>query len=535
MKKNHILSLIAVFFIGSYLIISCRHEPPMVAPTAYTFTYGSWSSCVGDTQTRSYTSNPLGGIPSIDSIKRYCGTTPPPSCTFVYSTWGTCTGDTQRRTYTTSPTGCTGVPPVDSIKRYCGVVNPCAGVTINVTTTSVQPTIGQSNGSITVTSPLIGYTYSKDGVNFSPVTVFSNLPAGPYTITAKNSSGCTGSTIVVLVGTCTGVQINVTPTPTQPTNGANGSISVSATGGVAPYQYSIDGGAYVTTFNFTSLASGVHSISVKDANGCSGAPSSVTLNCPTITVTGTPTHPTNGANGSISASAAGGVAPYQYSIDGGAFGSTSNFTSLSSGVHTISAKDANGCTSSTANVTLNCPTITVTGTASSSRTNCSNNTIVVSTANGGISPYTYNKDGGTYQASTTFTPLAGGTYTITAKDSKGCIGSNTVTINAAATVHFATDIKPIINNTCGRANLSCHNHSNAWTSYSDIVGTSTGTTTWSSNLLTFIQRARGTSTSTNCVYSSSGQHNMPPTNTSAWTTFIQGVFTNWVNQGYPNN
>ncbi len=46
-------------------------------------------------------------------------------------------------------------------------------------------------------------------------------------------------------------------------------------------------------------------------------------------------------DGAITAAAAGGTAPYTYSIDGGAFGS-GTFTGLCAGEHTIVAKDVNG-------------------------------------------------------------------------------------------------------------------------------------------------------------------------------------------------
>jgi hypothetical protein len=46
----------------------------------------------------------------------------------------------------------------------------------------------------------------------------------------------------------------------------DGSISINGvTGGSAPYEYSIDGGGYGNTTNFTSLGAGAHTIAVRDA------------------------------------------------------------------------------------------------------------------------------------------------------------------------------------------------------------------------------------------------------------------------------
>lgn len=47
--------------------------------------------------------------------------------------------------------------------------------------------------------------------------------------------------------------------------GAAGSIVVNATGGIAPYTYSIDGGAFQTSNTFSNLTSGTKTITVKDA------------------------------------------------------------------------------------------------------------------------------------------------------------------------------------------------------------------------------------------------------------------------------
>jgi hypothetical protein len=433
--------------------------------------------------------------------------------------------------------GCSGEDTV----VISSAADPCAGVSITLTETHLTPTSGQSNGSITVTpSPAGSYTYSIDGAPFQSSNIFTGLAAGTYVIVAKNSTGCIGTALSVTLGSidpCSGVTITVTATTVNPTTGqSNGSITATASP-AGTYTYSINGVNFQSSNVFSGLTAGNYNVTSKNTNGCIGSTQvslAGTNPCTgvTINVTNTPSNPTNGANGSITASASGGVSPYTYSLSGGAFISTSTFSALSSGAYTVIAKDANGCSSTATAVSLACPPVLASGTPTSSRANCANNSIACVGANG-VAPYTYSINGTTFQTSATITPLAGGVYTITVKDAKGCSATNSVTINAPATVHFATDVKPTINTYCGRANIGCHNHNNSWTTYADIVGTSSGST-WTSNLMTFIGRARGTSTSTLCVYAT-GQHNMPPTNSSAWTTFIQGVFTDWVNQGYPNN
>ena len=94
----------------------------------------------------------------------------------------------------------------------------------------------------------------------------------------------------------------------------------NVTGGDAPYAYSINGGNYSNTTNYTNLAAGTYTIAVRDANGCvfsttanvnsSGGPTNVNV---------TPTDAACGQdNGSLTiGNVTGGDAPYAYSINGG--------------------------------------------------------------------------------------------------------------------------------------------------------------------------------------------------------------------------
>jgi gliding motility-associated-like protein len=63
--------------------------------------------------------------------------------------------------------------------------------------------------------------------------------------------------------------INPTTTPTvvsaSCTSPAGGSITLNTSGGLAPYTYSLNGGAYQSTPSFTGLAAGSYTLAVKDA------------------------------------------------------------------------------------------------------------------------------------------------------------------------------------------------------------------------------------------------------------------------------
>lgn len=74
-------------------------------------------------------------------------------------------------------------------------------------------------------------------------------------------------TAIMEYGNPVNIAVNSTETTTNATctNLTAGSITINATGAIAPYTYSIDGGAFQTSNTFTGLAQGPHSITIKDA------------------------------------------------------------------------------------------------------------------------------------------------------------------------------------------------------------------------------------------------------------------------------
>ncbi len=349
-------------------------------------------------------------------------------------------------------------------------VNPCAGVTVNVTGTVTNASAGQSNGVIVVSaSGGSGFTFNINGGSFQPNTTFNGLAAGTYTITAKNSNGCTGSAQFT-VGTanpCAGVTITVTGTITSATTGqSNGSIVATAAGS-AGFTYSINGTTFQATGTFNNLAAGSYTITAKDANGCTGTGQfTVGTNNPctgvTITVTGTVTNATTGQNnGSIVATAAGSTG-FTYSINGTTFQATGTFNNLAAGSYTITAKDANGCTGTAQfNVGTTNPcsgvTITVTGTATAV-VPCSTPNGSITASASGSTGFTYSINGTNFQASNVFNNLAAGNYTITAKDANGCTGTSAVVnVGTAPAGALFQQVRNILQANC--AVSGCHDAS----------------------------------------------------------------------------
>lgn len=284
--------------------------------------------------------------------------------------------------------------------------------------------------------------YKLDGeatIAYQNSNVFSGLSAGSYTLTVKDSRGCTGTLAVNL-------PVDSRPVPSvgfQMTNpgcsGNDGTISAyriaGVYDGVNPIQFNIDGGAYQTSGLFSGLSAGTHTVTVKDSRGCSGNAAIVLTQAEQLVFTSNG-YNTNisacggGSDGSIVATVSGGVTPYHYILDGVEKGISSlrtfGFGSLQANVsYTITVTDSKGCSISK-NVTLSQESAPVAVVNYTGNATCmgGSNGFITAWQSGGVPGYMYSKDGGaTYQSSYRFLDLTAGTYNVVVKDSKGCVGT----------------------------------------------------------------------------------------------------------------
>src|SRR5207247_7357061 len=104
-------------------------------------------------------------------------------------------------------------------------------------------------------------------VTFGASGTFSNLAAGSYTITVKDANGCTTTQGVTITQPSAALSSSISSqTNVACFGGSTGSVTVSASGGTAPYTYSKDGVNFGASGTFGSLAAGSYTITVKDAN-----------------------------------------------------------------------------------------------------------------------------------------------------------------------------------------------------------------------------------------------------------------------------
>lgn len=108
---------------------------------------------------------------------------------------------------------------------------------------------------------------------YSPTTLLiNNDPTYPPLSNWQVIGDPTVVSIGVIEGNCsTSYEVFVTATDNDAVCGGLGSITVNASGGISPYQYSVDGGlTYQMLPIFNGLTPGTYSVTAKDANGVEG-------------------------------------------------------------------------------------------------------------------------------------------------------------------------------------------------------------------------------------------------------------------------
>ena len=241
-------------------------------------------------------------------------------------------------TVTASGSGCTAIAS-DTIGQNTTVPNasiaPPASLTCHVASVV-----------LTASSTTPGATYSWGG----GVTTATNTvtAAGNYTVTvADPGNGCT-ATATTTVGTVGGV-ITLSQTQTNPgCSSNNGSATVNATTGSAPFTYLWS--TTDTTATVSGIGAGTYSVTVTDAGGCSAIANYTITVSGSVALTTSATGTSCGnSNGSVNVNATG-TGPYVYHWNTGA--TTASVSNLAAATYLVTVTDAGGC-SATSSVVVN--------------------------------------------------------------------------------------------------------------------------------------------------------------------------------------
>ena len=304
---------------------------------------------------------------------------------------------------------------------------------------------GAGNGSInlTVTGGVSPYLYFWN--NSSTTQDQTNLIAGNYSVTVTDNNNCQ-SNISVTISEPGTLLINELHVDASCSVG-NGSIDLSVSGGTGGYSYLWNNGT--TLEDLTSLFSGLYTITVSDANICTGSLSINIGNSAGVSLSETHFNALcNGSSsGSIDLSVSGASPPFAYNWNNAA--TTQDINLLAAGVYTVTVSDLNNCESTLSIIISEPAVLNLSESNSDVLCNGSNSGAIDVSVSGGTSPYFY-------LWSNSFTTqdlssLTTGNYSVTVNDINSCSASLVVNISEPSLLTVA---ESHVNSNCGNLNGS---------------------------------------------------------------------------------
>ena len=316
---------------------------------------------------------------------------------------------------------------------------------------------GDSTGSITVSilnDDNYPYYYSINDANsfdemvVTQTFVIDDLPLGDYTIFIKDGENCIDTTSQLSIYEPTPLDLQLSSSDVLCFDNNDGIINVQATGGIAPYDISLDGGSTFVNNNddgieMINVFSGNYDVLISDNNNCTiselvsiNQPDSLFLSVSDFTdFNGFNNSCYNSNDASLTINVSGGTGDLKLSFNDSTLIVTDGFVleNMSQGNYSFVISDGNLCSKTidtviTAPESLNFNMVSVSD-YNGVNTSCfgENDASLLASVTGGIGPYDYSYDGGiSYIVSNTFNDyefedLSSGTISFQVKDHNECV------------------------------------------------------------------------------------------------------------------
>ena len=295
---------------------------------------------------------------------------------------------------------------------------PTAPISVTADSSNIS-CFGGNDGFIDITVAGGNGSYSYVWSNAAVTEDLTDLFIGTYTVDVQDFKGCATSLTMTLTQPLEPLTLSIDMTPVICFSENNGTATVTATGGTAPYAYlwsNTEDSLFID-----SLIAGDYSVVVTDSLLC--------VDSITVTVTEPPllTAVTDSidvlchgdSTGTVSVVAAGGVGGYSYIWDTGTADTTTIVDSLPAGIYTVTVTDTNGC-SFTTSTTINQPLAPLSGVLDVVDNICFGDSLATidATISGGTVPYSYQWSNGSSTAY--IDSLAVGNYSLIVIDSNAC-------------------------------------------------------------------------------------------------------------------
>ncbi|MBI2270734.1 MAG: PKD domain-containing protein [Bacteroidetes bacterium] len=318
-------------------------------------------------------------------------------------------------------------------------INNITGPSLSTFVSNAINCYGQT-GSVTllITSGTGPYTYSwssgSSGTTSLTSAVFNSITAGSYTVSVSDKNNCSATASVSLTAPAA-LTANLSGVDVICYAGNNGSATISTNGGTGPYTYLWNIGA--STNSISNLVAATYTCTVSDQKNCNLV-STITITQPAAAVSInsiTSVNETCGrGDGTLTATATGGIGGLTYSWSNGVTGPTAN--NLSAATYTLVVTDSKSCTASSAS-TINNITGPSLSTFVSNVINCYGQTgSITLLITSGTGPYTYSwssgSSGTTSLTSAVFNSITAGSYTVSVSDKNNCSATASVSLTAPA-------------------------------------------------------------------------------------------------------
>ncbi len=320
-----------------------------------------------------------------------------------------------------------------------------------ISNSSCSGTQSAANGEaqVIVSGGTPGYSYNwSNGANTDDISL---LFPGIYTVDIIDANGCM-ITDTAVINPGTNPTLNVTVQNVSCFGANDGMIITSATSGIAPYQFSFDGGnTFVpqgTPFGPSGQAS--YFVTVVDSDGCTDS-DSIFVNEPDelliTSITAQHVLCYDSADGEITVNVTGGTTPYSYLWNNGQ--TTNPSTNLIPSTYFVTVTDSMGCAKTSSNVSVTQPDSLSISNIEVTNVSCNGGSdgTAIATVVGGTPNYTYIWSGG---SNVNLTP---GLYSLILADDNGCVTSEDfiVTEPSVISVQFLRDSVTCLGGSDGEA------------------------------------------------------------------------------------
>ncbi|MBI2270636.1 MAG: SBBP repeat-containing protein [Bacteroidetes bacterium] len=297
------------------------------------------------------------------------------------------------------------------------VLKFCSTLLTNITATNANCNSGSAT--ITATGGTTPYSYTwSNGQTSSTIT---GLASGKYYVTVADKD-CLYKTDSIVVNAGTGIAATISTFTNAKCGNANGTATVSATGGTGALTYSWNTISPQNTNVATGLDVGRYVVTVTDANGCKSITTIILKNSKSEYLSNVlPPDCATGSNGTVDITVKSGQPPYNYQWMNGATSQDINGLKIGD-TYSVIITDGNNCKDTlTGTVQLTYTPTTLIVTAPSCGQNDGK---AVATASGSHSPFTYLWNTGSI--SNSISGLSAGVYKVTITDTKGCTYNDSV-------------------------------------------------------------------------------------------------------------